>query len=116
MSTRPATWLSVLRLCRIGTWLSPAADVLAGAAITGVAFGPEVLGLHIESRKEAHVDLIWRVPLRMPLSALLGDAVTLRVFTEEGMLMIYLRLIVCIQILKIHQYPRCPRCRGIDIQ
>ncbi len=42
MSARPATWLSVLRLCRIGTWLSPAADVLAGAAITGVAFGPEV--------------------------------------------------------------------------
>ncbi len=42
MSARPATWLSVLRLCRIGTWFSPAADVLASAAIAGVAFGGDV--------------------------------------------------------------------------
>jgi 4-hydroxybenzoate polyprenyltransferase len=42
VSARPATWLSVLRLCRIGTWFSPAADVLASAAIAGVAFGGDV--------------------------------------------------------------------------
>ncbi|MAD34082.1 MAG: hypothetical protein CMJ88_10020 [Planctomycetes bacterium] len=34
--TRPRL-LPVLRLCRIGMWFSPAADVLAGAAIAGVA-------------------------------------------------------------------------------
>lgn len=42
MNARPSRLLSVLQLCRIGTWFSPAADVLAGAAITGVAFGGDV--------------------------------------------------------------------------
>lgn len=38
MSEQPPFWLSVLRLCRIGTWFSPGADVLASAAVAGLAF------------------------------------------------------------------------------
>ena len=33
----------MLRLCRIGTWFSPAADVLASSAIVGLPFGADVL-------------------------------------------------------------------------
>ena len=42
MTAAPSRLLSVLRLCRIGTWFSPAADVLAGASVAGVAFGGDV--------------------------------------------------------------------------
>lgn len=42
MSTTASRALAVLRLCRIGTWFSPAADVLAGACVAHVAFGAAV--------------------------------------------------------------------------
>ncbi|MCA8964132.1 MAG: hypothetical protein KDC48_04570, partial [Planctomycetes bacterium] len=41
MSERPL--LAVLRLCRIGTWFSPAADVVASCAMCGVG-EPQLVG------------------------------------------------------------------------
>lgn len=42
-SSREPFGTAVLRLCRIGTWFSPAADVLASTAIVQIAFGVDVL-------------------------------------------------------------------------
>ena len=41
-SDKAPAWLSTLRLCRIGTWFSPAADVIASAAIVQLAWSLDV--------------------------------------------------------------------------
>ncbi|MFK7740962.1 MAG: UbiA family prenyltransferase [Planctomycetota bacterium] len=59
MSTRPSFALSVLRLCRIGTWFSPAADVLASSAIVGIAFGAPVVQAMLASMLIYGAGMVW---------------------------------------------------------
>lgn len=56
---RPPSWLSVLRLCRIGTWFSPAADVLASSAIAQVALGSDVVRAMFASVLLYGAGMVW---------------------------------------------------------
>ena len=51
--------MSVLRLCRIGTWFSPAADVLASTAIVQVAFSDEVGRAMLASTLLYGAGMVW---------------------------------------------------------
>lgn len=51
--------LSVLRLCRIGTWFSPAADVLASSAIAQIALGTDVVRAMIASVLLYGAGMVW---------------------------------------------------------
>jgi len=51
--------MSVLRLCRVGTWFSPAADVLAGAAITQTPFSGEVAQAMLASVALYGAGMVW---------------------------------------------------------
>ena len=55
----PPFWLSVLRLCRIGTWFSPAADVLASSAIAQVALGSDVVRAMFASVMLYGAGMVW---------------------------------------------------------
>ena len=59
MTARPHLLLSALRLCRIGAWFSPAADVLAGSAITQVALGAPVLRAMLASTLIYGAGMVW---------------------------------------------------------
>ena len=56
--TRPRL-LPVLRLCRIGMWFSPAADVLAGAAVAEVAFDGAVARAMLASMLLYGAGMVW---------------------------------------------------------
>ena len=51
--------MSVLRLCRIGTWFSPAADVLASSAIAQLALGTDVVRAMIASVLLYGAGMVW---------------------------------------------------------
>jgi len=51
--------MSVLRLCRIGTWFSPAADVLASSAIAQIAFGTDVVRAMFASVLLYGAGMVW---------------------------------------------------------
>mgnify|MGYP003645363016 FL=1 len=51
--------LSVLRLCRIGTWFSPAADVLASTAIAQLALGTDVVRAMFASVLLYGAGMVW---------------------------------------------------------
>jgi len=59
VSERPSKLLSVLRLCRIGTWFSPAADVLASSAIAQVALGADVVRAMFASVLIYGAGMVW---------------------------------------------------------
>ena len=59
MSDRPSFGLSVLRLCRIGTWFSPAADVLASTAIAQMALGVDVVRAMLASVLLYGAGMVW---------------------------------------------------------
>lgn len=59
MTPRPHPVLALLRLCRIGAWFSPAADVLAGAAITQVALGTPVARAMLASTLIYGAGMVW---------------------------------------------------------
>ncbi|MFN3240422.1 MAG: UbiA family prenyltransferase [Planctomycetota bacterium] len=59
MTERPTKVLSVLRLCRIGTWFSPAADVLASSAIAQVALGVDVVRAMLASVLIYGAGMVW---------------------------------------------------------
>lgn len=51
--------MSVLRLCRIGTWFSPAADVLASSAIAQIALGSDVVRAMFASVLLYGAGMVW---------------------------------------------------------
>jgi 4-hydroxybenzoate polyprenyltransferase len=57
--TPEAFGLSVLRLCRIGTWFSPAADVLASTAIAQIALGSDVVRAMFASVMLYGAGMVW---------------------------------------------------------
>ncbi len=57
--SRPPSWLSVLRLCRIGTWFSPAADVLASTAIAQIPLGTDVVRAMLASVLLYGAGMVW---------------------------------------------------------
>ncbi|MGC6486621.1 MAG: UbiA family prenyltransferase [Planctomycetota bacterium] len=59
MTDRPPLSLSILRLFRIGAWFSPAADVLAGAAIMQVALGVPVARAMLASTLVYGAGMVW---------------------------------------------------------
>ena len=59
MTDRSPVLLSVLRLCRIGAWFSPAADVLAGAAVTQIPFNSEVAWAMLASVALYGAGMVW---------------------------------------------------------
>jgi 4-hydroxybenzoate polyprenyltransferase len=56
---RTSFGLSVLRLCRIGTWFSPAADVLASTAIAQIALGTDVVRAMFASVLLYGAGMVW---------------------------------------------------------
>ena len=58
-AAHPAKWLSVLQLCRIGTWFSPAADVLASTAIAGLAWSTDVVAAMLASVLIYGAGMVW---------------------------------------------------------
>lgn len=57
--TRAPFLLSVLRLCRIGTWFSPAADVLASSAIAQIVLGVDVVRAMLASVLLYGAGMVW---------------------------------------------------------
>lgn len=51
--------LSILRLCRIGTWFSPAADVLASTCIAQIALGADVVRAMFASVLLYGAGMVW---------------------------------------------------------
>ena len=57
--TRAPAWLSVLRLCRIGAWFSPAADVLASCCVADMAWSVDVVRAMSASTLLYGAGMVW---------------------------------------------------------
>lgn len=93
--TRAPVWLSVLRLFRIGTWFSPAADVLASTAIAGLPWSSDVVRAMAASALLYGAGMVWndiadrRVDARQrPERPLPSGALTLATAVALGVLLL----------------------------